>query len=325
MVAVRSQLGWFLGLLTALMLTVGACGDDAGPGTSGTPDTGGDVRPDVSTDPSTDPGEDPVEDQGGDPLTDPTEDPTVDPTVDQSQDLVDSDVVESDVVEPPPCEIDRSNQDWPDTYDLTAGGTRPVKLVILGVDFVNDVVLVRNLLDEAITFDDSWQIWLLGSNARTLNGITMPADSQVRFHLRASGVNSNTDVYLNMSLTSFDIEPCVGEVVILHNLLGLDTTWRNFPDYVEAFILWGGTVLRYTEAQTFADEAVNAGAWTGSHTNSSGYIPACYTTYQWVGCSTGTPGPCTENDRGLLAIGDVTSPSTGWVAITDVDDMGCLR
>ncbi|MBN1947662.1 MAG: hypothetical protein JW797_18500 [Bradymonadales bacterium] len=216
----------------------------------------------------------------------------------------------------PACSINRDGVTFPETLEDGEGNTRAIQVIVEAVDFENDIVVIKNVSDASITFDNTWRVYTQIAPVE-INGFVLAAGSRVKVHTTGSGINDADDYYCN--LTTAWLEACSGELAIIHNP-SPDTSWYNVPNFIEAHLIWGN---RYpmTASATWNDEAVSAGAWTTPYNGASSNIDVCWATGQQPTCIEG--GGCAANDVGLVATGDVTDP-TGWTSVAP-EQSSCLE
>jgi hypothetical protein len=313
-----------LSVLAGSLLLVAACGSDAGTGGSFTrPDSTADDG-DTGNGQDTDPGDQGSGDQTP-PDLGPPDEGNADEGTDDGTDVLGDPV--SDVG--PECLIDTSLRAIPSEYLEDDGlTTRPVRLIIEAVDFVNDIVFIRNVTNligtnETIDFSDDWRIAHNTSGASLVGARDLPPGGRMRIHLRRSGFNRATDTYLNLGGGAFNLVACGGEIVIQDRTGQSNLEWSNRPGNIEAFVRWGTRLIFSSATATFNDEAFDANAWLVDYTAPNAAVPVCWGSDEGVSWCSAQP-TCTgmANDQAIIAIGDVRDPED-WYSAPAAEFVGC--
>ncbi|MBN1944280.1 MAG: hypothetical protein JW797_01335 [Bradymonadales bacterium] len=215
---------------------------------------------------------------------------------------------------PPPAVVAPANPPCPDVSGVTfpptlQGGTRPTQIIITAIDFVNDIVVIKNVTAETMTLTDRWRIFTKGAD-RSLNNLTLAPGASVRLHLVADEINDAENLYLNQ--VTLRLEACSGEAAILHNTGNQRAGWFNDPGFIQSFVMWG-SIIPTSSSATLNDEAVGAGAWVGDFGQTTSYIPTGWFEYEHVRCAVARPNASVD-DLGIIATGDITQPG-GWTRL----------
>ena len=178
---------------------------------------------------------------------------------------------------------DRAAVTWPAVRNTSAGQV-PVRVIIEAIDFAADRIVLRSVADEELTLS-GWDVILGETMAHPdlPEGTVLPAGERFVLRTLGHGQDSPCESWAQQQATAYDLKADKGEAA-----LRTDSTRRgNDPDYLEAFVRWGGE----TDYDTVhRDEADAAGLWTD--------LPG-----QFV--------PTTAEALGIVAVGDVSAPE-GW-------------
>jgi hypothetical protein len=198
----------------------------------------------------------------------------------------------------------------------SAAPTRPAwrrngaQLVITLVDFENDIVHIRNVSGGLLRLDpqeaeplNGWRLEIeqSGTLEPLPNGFEIAAGADVRIHLDADGSNDAGNIYLDLAINARDLQWHMdasdhgGEIAVL-SAPDEGEFYTNNPDVMEA--LSAGECARSPGPSiSHRDEAVTAGIWSDGE---DAFI------------ADPTPDDGDDPSTGIIAVGDVTDPETGW-------------
>lgn len=205
-----------------------------------------------------------------------------------------------------PTEISGDNVTWPETADLEAGGTRPVRILLEAVSFEGDFFVMRNVSGGSITFDQTlpsgsstpvpWTVFSRSTGFPLPLGDVFEQDAVVTVYLQATGTHDSRTIYLGSTRPDADIDPEKtsgsgpgGEIAIYRSPDPTVSGYYSVADYVEALVRYGGSAS--ADSATARDEAAQVGLWQGDM--SIDHVPAL------------------RADSGIIAVGDVTTVA-GW-------------